>query len=226
MGKNIAVIGRREVEAHRRWITGVTASRPSYTAMDAAGHKEWVVDVYVGPIDLVDLNIIQDVPIAPYAKELVTDLRQPVTLERSKQGKYTVIGRAKVIASGSQTPEETILDATYHFVTHNLSDLRALHVADLDWEFEAFQETGSTPFQADPEEPFQDLRAWDAFGNQVAGVDAEDAPGRFATVAEVVVKTRHVKIGMAKFGPPGDPEAMSWGVSVFQPVIQVVVESP
>lgn len=226
MGKNIAVFGRRELEAHRQWITGVTASLPTYEEMDGAGHKEWVVDVYIGPIDLVELNIIQNVPIAPYAKELVTDLRQPVTLERSKQGKYTVIGRAKVMASGAQTPDETILDATYHFVTHNLADLRALHVADLDWEFEPLQATPSTPLQADPSEPLQDIRGFDAFGNQIAGVDAEDAPSRFAPAPVEQTKTRHVKIAMAKFGPKGDPEAMDWGVSVLQPVIQIVVESP
>ena len=223
MAKNVALFGRRELEAHRRFITGVTADQPRYLPMDGSGNKEWVVDVYIGPLDLVETNIVRKVPIAPYAKQLVTALRQPVTLERSKQGKYTVIGRAKVIASGAQTPEDNITEPTYHLVQHNFADLKALHIADVDWEFEVLQQTPSTPFQADPSEPLQDIAGFDAFGNQIAGTGVVSPPARFQPGAIVTTQTRHVRIGLSKFGPKGDPAAMDWGVSELQPIVQEVI---
>ena len=225
MAKNVGLFGRRELEAHRRLITGVTASLPAYKEVDTAGNKEWVVDVYIGPVDLVDLNIVQDCPIAPYAKELVTDLRQPVSMERSKQGKYTVVGRAKIIASGAQTPEETIADGTYHLVTHNLSDLKSLHIADVDWELEVLQADPSTELQSDIDEPLQAIDGFDAFGHQVVGEDADSPSAVFSPGAVQTPLTRHIRIALAKLGPKGDPGAMDWGVSILQPAVQELIEA-
>ena len=230
MARNVAQFGRRELYAHRRFVTGITASVPAYKEMDIAGHKEWVVDVYIGPLETLTANVIKDVPIADVAKNLVTDMRKPVLLERSKQGKYTVIGRAKEIPSGAQMPDETILEPTYNEVKHNLADLRLLFIADLDFELEPLQEdpdliTG-TELQADPEEPLQVVRATNAFGRPVLGPDAENPPPLLDPVPASTTKTRHVVITPAKFGPYGDPLAMKWGDpdSVLQPMLQVVVE--
>lgn len=229
MAKNIALFGRRELHAHRRLVTGMTAGVPVYKEMDRAGNKEWVVDVYVGPAEASSVNVIHDCPIALYAKNLVTDIRQPVQLERSKQGKYTVVGRAKVVTAGSQLPDETILEPTYHEIKHNLADLRLLFVADLDYHLEPFQEdpdpdTG-TPLQADEDEPLQVIRATDAFGREVLGPDAEDPPPLLDPVPASTTTTRHVVIQPAQFGEYGNPLAMKWGDegSEFQPMLQTVV---
>jgi len=227
MAKNVALFGRRELEAHRRFVTGVTASIPRYQTADAAGSKEWVVDVYIGPLELLDeekRNIIFDVPIAPYARQRVTDIRQPVELERSKQGKYTVIGRSKVLASGTQLPEGSIFEPTYHLVKHNLADLGLTFIADLDYEREPFQQTPTTPYQASPTEPYQVIKGFDAFGKQVIGPGAVVVPPALQPAPEMTVTTRHVRILPAKYGPKGDPLAMNWGVGTYQPMIQELVE--
>lgn len=228
MARNIALFGRRELEAHRRFITGLTASVPAYLAIDAAGNKEWVVDVYLGPLEVVDAernNVVRKVPIAPYARQRVTDIRQPVTIERSKQGKYTVIGRAKVLASGAQAPDGSILEPTYHEVTHNLSNLKLLYLVDIDYELEPLQSSPTTQLQAVASEPLQTVKGFDAFGKQVIGPGAEVAPQVLNLIPSVATTTRHVRIVMAKLGPKGDPLAMNWGVSVLQPAFQEVVES-
>lgn len=226
MARNVALFGRREMQAHRRFVSGVTATVPRYQDVDGDGNKEWVVDVYLGPLDAVEVNIVKDVPIAPYARVLVSDMKLPVTMERSKQGKYTVIGRTKTYAAGVMGADGDIDEPTYHQVTHNLADLRVRHIADLDYVLETLQVTPSTQLQADPDEPLQVVRAYDAFGNQVIGPEADDEPSLVAIAAEEVVETRHLRIMMAKLGPNGDPLAMDWGVSVLQPSVQEVVTSP
>ncbi|MCE5280489.1 MAG: hypothetical protein LLG93_00130 [Deltaproteobacteria bacterium] len=222
MAKNLALFGRREVFAGRRFVTGVTASVPLYKEVDTQGHKEWLVDVYLSPADNPDQTILRDVPIAPYAKNLVTDVRQPVTLERSKQGSYSVIGRAKVSAAGAGG--DPITDPTYRFVRHNYASLRARFVADLDYTLEPLQGSPLTEFQADPAEPFQVVRAVNAFGHQVLGPEVTDEPREIRVHPKRRIRTRHVVSQQAKFGPKGDPEAMDWGTSIFQPTILKVVE--
>jgi len=224
--RNIGAVSKRELYAQRWMVTGVTASVPSYKEMDSAGHKEWVVDVYIGPLDTQTTNIVVDVPIAPYAKQLVTGVRQPITLARSKQGKYTVIGRAKILAAGAQMPDESILEPTYHEVKHNLAQLDLLFVADLDYALEPFQLNEDTAFQADPDAPFQIVTATDAFGRQVAGPDAEEGQEVFAAEPQTVTTARHTVFFPAQFGPYGNEDAMRWGDedSVFQPNIRKVVE--
>lgn len=226
MVKNLALFGRRELTAHRRFVTGVTASVPKYKALDSDENKEWVVDVYLGALGTEETNVVVDVPIAPYARQLITDIKQPVTLERSKQGMYTVIGRAKIMTAGAMGSEGSIDEPTYHQVSHNLANLQLRFIADLDYVLESLQASAGTQLQADVDEPLQVVRAYDAFGNQVIGPEADDAPELLATEAEEVVVTRHVRIMMAKFGPKGDPLAMDWGVSELQPAVQEIVTSP
>ncbi len=219
--RNTALVGRREIEAQRDIVVGVTASLPVYKAADDAGNKEWVVDVYLGPLEEVTKAIIRNVPIAPAATELVADIRQPVTLFRSRQGKYTVTGRAKILTAGAQMPAGSILEPTYRKTVYNLAALRVEHVADLDYTVQAL---GDRPcLQADPETPLQVVNAFDAFGAQVVGPVVEDE-GRFGRAAAEVATTRHTLIRMATLGPPGDPGAMRFGVSELQPAVQVTIE--
>ncbi len=224
MARNIALAGRRELEAHRRFVTGVTASLPLYTAVDSAGNKEWVVDVYLGPLERVETNIVRKVPIAPYARLLVSDIRQPVTVERSKEGKYTVIGRAKVFTAGAQTPDGSIFEPTYHSVVFNLAELGLSFLADVDYTLDEFQDDPGKEFQANPTDPYQVIRAFDAFGNQCVGPEAVNPPPELDPVPKIETTTCHVVLKVAKFGPFGDPEALQWGQGTeFQPSIQTKV---
>jgi hypothetical protein len=223
MARNVALFGAREIQDKRRFVTGVTASMPRYQEADETGNKEWVVDVYLGPLEGAPSgDILESVPLAPYARQLVSGLQQPVTLERSRQGGYTVIGRAKVLSAGTLSPDGDVYEPTYHLVRHNLADLRVRHIADLDYDLEPLQATPDTPLQADPDEPLQRVTATDAFGNRVLG-GSEDDPA-LAIAPETEVTTRHVRITPAKLGPPGDPLAMQWGVSILQPTYQEIVE--
>jgi len=222
MARNVALFGRRELQVHRMYRTGVTASVPKYADIDGDNNKEWMVDVCLGSSEGPDVVVLRDVPIAPYAKQLVTGLADPVTLERSKQGKWTVVGRSKILPGGAQTETGSVFEPTYHLVKHNYADLRARHVADLDYQLEELQATPLTPLQATPTEPLQEITATDAFGHQVIGGSSD--PQLFAIDAEQEVKTRHTRVILSKLGPKGDPLAMDWGVSALQFTILDVVE--
>jgi len=227
--KNVALVSAREIADKQVVVNGVTASPPKYIEVDPAGNKEWVVDVYIGP--LVDVSILRNVPIVPAAKQNVTDIRQPVQLERSKQGKYTVVGRAKVMSAGVQTPDGTILEPQFREVEVNMAQLDILHVADLDYTAEMLQadedpDTG-TQLQADEDEPLQLITALDAFGHPVGTEDDDCSNPELVSLTPVTQgKTRHVRIDMATLGLYGDPEAMQWGDpdSELQPAIQIVEE--
>jgi hypothetical protein len=224
MARNVALFGRRELVAHRQFVDGVTASVPKYVDIDLDGEKEWIVDVYLGPAENPDPVIIRDVPIAPYAKQLVSTIREPVTLQRSRQGKYTIIGRSKNMPAGAQMQNGSIFEPTYHLVTHNFADLKIRHVADIDYTFEELQETPTTELQASPDEPLQVIRGYDAFGYQVLGPEAALEDPSLTIPPERVTRTRHIQIIMSKFGPKGDPDAMIWGTSALQIPIQKVIE--
>lgn len=226
MANNPKVFARSEIEAHRRTRSGVTASVPGYKVVDGAGNKEFVVDVYLGPVQNADSEVIKDVPIAHYARQRVTDIYQPIVLEISKEGKLTVIGRAKIFLAGLQTPEQSILEPTYHEFTHNLQSLRLLWLQDLDWTLTVFQATPSTKFQETPSTPFQTIRAFNAFGKQLVGPEAPVVPPQVVPIPVATGSTIHTRIVPAKFGPKGDPLAMNWGVSVFQPMVIERIEVP
>jgi hypothetical protein len=218
--KNLALLGRRELVAHRRFVTGVTASVPAYKEVDEVGNKEWVVDVYIGPMDVAEPNVAFNVPVAPYARQVVGDIRQPVLLERSKQGKYTVIGRAKELPAGAQMPEGSILEPTYHRIEHNLTQLRSLFIADITWTLQGWD---VEPWD---EGPWQEIRGEDAFGNVVVGseIPAEDVPPQISTETEGEKKARHVVLTLRSWGNPQDPGGFRWGIDPWMASYQKIVE--
>jgi len=220
--KNVALAARRELEAHRVFDTGVTASRPAYKAIDTLGNQDWVVDVYAGPLDPSGLNIIRDVLIAPYARQLVTDARQPILMERSLQGKYTVVGRAKVMPSGAQMPEGSILEPTYNRIEYNLADLGLMFVADLDVDAEAWGDKN----WGEQGKPWQQLQFTDAFGNIVVGdgIDPASIPPALVPAPISTTTTRHVILTSKTWGPGGDPHALAWGTDEWGAADQVLVE--
>jgi hypothetical protein len=219
VGNNVALFGRRELQAHRRFVTGVTASVPTYKEVDSLGNKEWVVDVYIGPLDHVGANIVKDVPISPFARQLVGDVRQPVLLERSKQGRYTLVGRSKTMPAGAQMPEGSILEAHYRRNEFNLTELGIRFIADLTYELEAW---GEKPW-GQVDKPWQDIRAWDAFGNQVMGgdVDPDDVPPLLNTNPISRTTTRHVVIVRKGWG---GADALVWGTDPWGATMQKIVE--
>jgi hypothetical protein len=207
--RNVAVAGRRELEAHRLFDFGVTASKPAYKAIDDIGNKEWVIDVYLGPLDPKNLNILKDCLISPYARQLVTGFRQPVLLERSKQGKFTVVGRAKTMPSGAQTDLGSILEPTYHRIEYNLASLGLMFVADLDVGLERW---GVKAWGA-PGKPWRQVTLTDAFGNVVMGdgIDPADVPEELQPAPLVKTTTKHVVLTLKTWGPAGDAHALIWG---------------
>jgi len=216
---NLALYGRRELWAHRRFVTGVTASSPIYKEVDTVGNKEWVVDVYIGPLDHVGMNVVRDCPVTPYARQVVGDIRQPVLLERSKQGRYTVVGRAKTMPAGAQTPEGSILEPTYHRREYNLAELKALFIPDISYSVEKWGDK----LWGDGG-PWQDISGTDAFGNVILGadVDPEDVPAAYDLTPSVRTVTRHVLIIRKGWGG-SDP--LIWGTDPWGASIQKVIEN-
>lgn len=190
--RNIARLGRRELIAHRTFDVGMTASVPAYKEVDGDGHKEWVVDVYFAPSAGANESVLKDIVVVPAARDLVGDIGQPVRLERSKQGKYTVVGRSKFIPSGAQSSTGTILEPTFHETKVNLADLGLLFIPDLDFEVGAWK---SGPYK---EGDYRPVRATDAFGHQVMGpeVPAELVPASLGLEPRRTVTTRHVQFGI------------------------------
>lgn len=221
MARNVALFGRRELIAHRQFVEGVTATVPAYKVVDEVGNKEWVVDVYIGPAENVELNIVRDVPIPPYARQVIGDIRQPVLMERSKQGKYVVIGRNKIMPSGAQMPDGSILEPTYHRIEHNLASLSALFVADLDWTVEGWGEK-----TWDDGGPWQRITATDAFGNDVIGgeVDPEDIPPMLDLEEITTTTTRHVLLTLRTWGNPTETGGFRWGVDAWGAGFQRLIE--
>lgn len=219
--RNIATAARLELESHRRFVSGVTASKPAYKAIDAVNNMGWVVDVYLGPIFDVNAAIIKDVLIASTARSLVADVRQPVLLDRSKQGKYTVIGRADTMPAGAQMPEGSILEPTYHRNEFNLSELKSLFIADLKF----FKEPWGRKTWGDGK-PWQQINAIDAFGNQVIGLDAHgdpvDTPARLSLTPIKTTVTRHVIIAKRGWGG-ADP--LRWGTDPWGASLQKIVSA-
>lgn len=220
--RNAALAARKELEAHRQFDNGVTASAPSYKAIDTVGNQDWVVDVFLGPININPTNIARDVLIAPYARQLVTDARQPVLLERSLQGKLTVVGRGKIMPGGAQMPEGSILEATYNRIEYNLADLRLMFIADLDIDAEAWGDKN----WAENGKPWQQVTLTDAFGNVVVGdgVDTAAISPQFVPSPVATVTTRHVILTVKTWGPGGDPHALSWGVDEWGAPDQILSE--
>lgn len=211
--RNIAQISRREIEEHRKTINGITAEQPRYAVVDQAGHREWVVDVFLG-MDRGEPSIVRACPIAPIAHELITDVRMPVELERNKQGKLTVIGRGKTIPAGLQTPEGSILEPRYQEIRPSLAELGLLWIADLDY---ARVPWGSQPWGSFPW-GVSEIR--DAFGALVYSpdLDPEEVPPALSPTAERTVTTRHTKIARIPWG------SQRWGEFPWGGHEQTVIE--
>lgn len=209
-------IARREIEAHRKTVNGITAEQPRYAVVDKAGNKEWVVDVYLNPDGKEEPSIARNVPIAPIAHELITDVRMPVEMQRSKQGKLTIVGRGKVVPAGAQMPDGSPLDPSYHEIKPNLAQLGLLWTQDLDYQVEKW---GEKPWGA-PGKPWRSITITDAFGNIVSGpdVDPEDVPRLLSLTPSTTVKTKHVKIARIPWG------TQPWGTFLWGGHTQTVIE--
>lgn len=211
---------RREVEAHRRTIVGITVEKPRYVVVDAALAKEWVVDVYIGQGEIDDKRIIRDCPIAPYARNLIGDVRQPVELARSKQGKYTVIGRSKTVPAGTQMPQGSILEPNFHKIELNLAQLGLLWTVDLTYQLEAW---GTMVYGA-PGKAFQVVRAYDAFGAQVLGpeVDEDAMPPALALEPAKTTTTRHMLVKRKHWGH--GPDSFRYGTDRWGQMSEKILE--
>lgn len=205
MSRDIALLGRMEVEANRRFSFGMTASEPDWTEVDLAGNKGWVIDVFMGPEyedngELHD-NILKDVPIAEFARAHVGEKNIPVLLERTRQMGWTVAGRSHVIPGGFQSTD--ILEETYNRIEHNYRDLRLLHVPDLDFTLETLGE-GVARWNSGDESVAQIVRAFDAFGVQIYGPEVASPPQDVQDRLEVIPLTRktvrHLKARMETLG--------------------------
>ncbi len=223
MPRDIAVIGRQEIEARRRFSVGMTESDPRLEVLDAELREAWVIDVFIGiPGDEADDDeVLKSVPISVSAREHVTDEGQPVLLARSHQGKLTVVGRAMNVPAGFSFGD--IFEDNLHIRRLNYSALKLGWLPDLDWVLEELQDDPDTPLQGDPDEPVQVVTAFDAFGDQVFGPGVTSPPLKVQEMLQVEplteTKARHRTIKEAKLGPFGDPDAMQFGVSELQPTI-------
>jgi len=218
--RNAAVLSRRELEAHARYVSGVTATTPVYKEIDQAGNKEWLVDVYIGLPTSSSMAIIRNVPVAPFARQLVSGARIPVSLERSRQGKYTVVGRAKEMTAGAQTPDGSILEPTYHEIEYNLADLGLLFIPDFDFTPEAW---GDKTW-GDADKPWQSVEAVDAFGAEIMGpdVDPADVPVLFQPAKNRKITTRHVLLTRKGWG---GPHPLLWGADPWGAEYQEILEN-
>ncbi len=218
--RNEALSSRRELQSHRRFVTGVTASAPAYKEIDSLGNKEWVVDVFLGPQEANPLNILKDILVASTARQTVAKVRQPVLLERSKQGKYTVIGRADTMPAGVQMPEGSVLEPTYHRNEYNLAELGTAFIADITYRFERWGEKAWGDGL-----PWQEVKGYDAFGNQVVGSElpAELAPAIYSPTPVATTITRHVLVTVRSWGGPAE-SGLRWGTDSWGESLHTLVE--
>lgn len=227
MARDIAEIGRQEVEAHRRFRIGMTATDPEYKIVDDALNKEFVVDVFLGAVfdEGSTDNLLRNVPIAEMARAHVTEQHTPVLLEWAKQGHFTVVGRSKKMPAGYSIGD--VIEPTYNRVLHNYADLRLLFIPDLDWTRGPLQADPSEALQEGPSDPLQTLIAHDAFGHQVGGPGVTNPPQAIQDLLspKAMTKTteRHLVVKRASLGPKGDAGAMTWGTSTLNPTICTIV---
>lgn len=227
MPRDNAIIIRQEIEAQRRFISGITESDPRLEILDEANPpgEAWVIDVFIGiPGDdeNEDDQVLFSVPIAVYAREHVTDEGQPVLLEQSKQGKITVVARAVQVPTGFAFGDTFL--PNFHVQRVNYARLRLGWLPDLDYVLEELQDDPDTPLQASPTTELQTVKAFDAFGDQVFGPGVTSPPLKVQEMLQpepkLETKARHRTIKAAKLGPFGDPDAMQFGVSELQPTIR------
>lgn len=227
MSRNVALWGARELHAGRKFVTGVTASVPAYIDADLDGNKEWVADVYLGPLDSIGTGVVRNVPIAPIARNLITDIRQPVVMERKPEGRYTIIDRAKNMPAGVSFGGE-VPDGTYVETQHNFAELGLRFIADIDWELEVLQANPGEELQADPEQPLQVVRGRNAFGRLVVGPEDEvETPAEEAAqVPASEAVERRVVVRLEPLQATPDEPLQASPDEVLQGVVREVVEVP
>jgi hypothetical protein len=167
-----------EVEAHRTFAVGMTASEPEWKEVDLAGNKGWVIDVHFGPNvgdeNGTEENVMKDVPIASVARQSVSDANIPVVLERSKQIGWSVVGRSHIVPGGFILGSVVVED-TYHRIQYNYRTLRLMHIPDLDFTLETLDEAVAR-WNTGDESALQIVRATDAFDHQVMGPETSNPP--------------------------------------------------
>ncbi len=223
MGRNIAQISRLEVEAHRQFALGITASDPEFKEVDGAGNKGWVIDVYTGPViddeAGTEDGILSDVPIASVARAVVGQKNIPVLLERSRQTGWTVVGRSETARAGYVLG--TVTEDNYHRRLYNYRALKLLHLPDLDFTVETFG-AATARWKAGDTTEMQIVRATDAFGHQVMGPEVTNPPqktqDKLSAVPLTTGKSRHLVARAERFGEAvtrwnsGDTSAMQTGI--------------
>ncbi len=229
MPTDIAIIGQQDIEAQREFMTGMTETSPKLEVLDERQppSEVWVVDVFIGipekagkqdPADDEDDDVLRSVPIAQYARQNVTDEGIPVLMHRSKQGKFTVIGRAMTVPAGFAFGD--VFEKNLHIRRVNYASLRLGWLVDLDYTFETLQQGPTDKLQDDPTEPLQQLRAFDAFGHQVFGPEVTNPPLETQQLLQPVpfeeTHERHRTIKPSKLGPRGDPDAILFGTTELQ----------
>ena len=92
--KLVQDVARREVDRHRGYMLGLTASVPRFVDVDGNGTLEYVVDLRVGVKE--NQGLVKSVLVSQTAYGVVTDINIPVFVERSENGQLTVVSRASV----------------------------------------------------------------------------------------------------------------------------------
>ncbi len=136
-----AEVARREVNRHRQRFIGITINAPIFKNVN--GVLEYVVDVRIGVDETFE--VVREVLIAQEAQGIVTDQAVPVTIERSENGRLSIIARSDI-----RLPD--IVAQTYTF-------------GELGFSFMALLQSGS-PFKDGFGFVLPDPEATDAVGVQ------------------------------------------------------------
>ncbi len=108
-----AEVARREVDRHRQRFIGITINAPSF--QDVNGVLEYVVDVRIGTNE--KFEIVREVLIAQEAQGIVTDAKVPVTIERSENGRLSIIARSDVRLPDIQANSYTFGELGFAFMS-------------------------------------------------------------------------------------------------------------
>ncbi len=108
-----AEVARREVDRHRQRFIGITINAPIFK--DVNGVLEYVVDVRIGTNETFE--IVREVLIAQEAQGIVTDAKVPVTIERSENGRLSIIARSDVRLPDIQADSYTFGELGFAFMS-------------------------------------------------------------------------------------------------------------
>ncbi len=108
-----AEVARREVDRHRQRFIGITINAPIFK--DVNGALEYVVDVRIGTNE--KFEIVREILIAQEAQGIVTDAKVPVTIERSENGRLSIISRSDVRLPDIQADSYTFGELGFAFMS-------------------------------------------------------------------------------------------------------------